>query len=619
MQHTPPHDHDHRPAAFPRSWLMFAVVAAIAASLLGIARYSQVSADRLTRRYTIITYEAMAIRQQITEAHLWFEELLSGDEAEDVNRVWLLLDGSMLRAMELMEGRRGADGALEFRPLGDAGIRASLGRVVESLAQFRELAMIRWEERLNGPMGAGSPLDAEQDEAFELLMARTEAMQQKIISHTDRQRSAMRLSQNVMMAAILVLSVLLALVLHRFLSAQERDRRSLARSRRRLATILNTLGEAVLSLDAQGAVLLMNPAAEALTGLSADEARGRPLAEVVRLRRPDTDEPVDAASQTPGCAAAMADPRGMVLLARDGTRRRVSACLTPAETDQDAGPEQVPEAAAVLVLQDIAQRIRMEELLAQSDKMLSVGGLASGMAHEINNPLAGILQSAQNIERRVLEDTPANREAAQRAGCGLDAIRAYCEERKVGRMITGIRDLAQRAADIVAALLEFSHDGSGERSEHDLRALAAEALELAGRDQVHGARRAAQRWQFINEIGPEPLPVRCSAPEIRQALFNVLRNAAQAAARGGGGPVTVRTGRQGGSAFVEVVDQGPGMSEEVRRRATEPFFTTLPPDQGRGLGLAVAYFIVSRNHGGGLEIESSPGRGATVRILLPGA
>ncbi|GFM38445.1 transporter substrate-binding domain-containing protein [Desulfovibrio psychrotolerans] len=297
------------------------------------------------------------------------------------------------------------------------------------------------------------------------------------------------------------------------------------------------------------------------------------------------------------------------------------------------------------ILTDTTERKRTEELLVQSEKMLSVGGLAAGMAHEINNPLGGILQGVQNISRRLYGDIEANRKAAEEAGCSLEAIREYMRLRRMDRMLEGIRECGQRAAKIVSNMLNFSRKSESHHAPHRLPDIVERAIRLAESD-YDVLNRFDFRSLIITRDFPPDLPeVHCSETEMVQVFFNLLRNAAQAIAeqrieqttnratnrasertserpteradRTEQGRITIAARQEGDSLAVMVRDNGPGMDGETRRRIFEPFFTTKPPGKGTGLGLSVCYLIVHRNHRGDISVESVPGKGTAFHLRLP--
>lgn len=276
---------------------------------------------------------------------------------------------------------------------------------------------------------------------------------------------------------------------------------------------------------------------------------------------------------------------------------------------------------AVIRLDDVTDQARMEELILQTEKMMSLGGLAAGMAHEINNPLAGILQSVQNITRRVSPGFKANVQAAEESGCPLDSIRSYMEKREIFDFLSGIKDAGERAAKIVNNMLSFTRSASLQSTPTRLDELLDKSVELASTDYDIKKKYDFKRIRIEKDYPSEVLTVPCVPMEIEQVVINLLRNAAQAMASHPNPPsdprIVLRLRPEGKMAVIEVDDNGPGIAEKDRRKVFEPFYTTKKPGEGTGLGLSVSYFIITRNHGGTIRVESEPGKGAKFIITLP--
>jgi PAS domain S-box-containing protein len=270
---------------------------------------------------------------------------------------------------------------------------------------------------------------------------------------------------------------------------------------------------------------------------------------------------------------------------------------------------------------DITEHKQMRELMIQTEKMVSVGGLAAGMAHEINNPLGGILQSVQVILRRMTEDTKVNRDAAEAAGCSMESIHKFLESRGIAALLQSVRESGARAAKIVANMLEFSRKADSATAPVDLARLLDKALELCANDYDLKKKYDFRKIQILRDYDPGLPQVTCTQSQIEQVVVNILRNAAQALARRTdqtqAPAIVLRTRRSGDFVRIEVEDNGPGMTESERKRIFEPFFTTKPVGEGTGLGLSVSYFIVTENHKGTIEAQSSPGNGARFIIHLP--
>jgi two-component system NtrC family sensor kinase len=224
----------------------------------------------------------------------------------------------------------------------------------------------------------------------------------------------------------------------------------------------------------------------------------------------------------------------------------------------------------------------------QTEKLAAIGQLAAGIAHEINNPLGGMLAFTQLM----LRDEGRSEQDVE--------------------MLREVEKAALRCKRIVGGLLNFSRRRQSGQSSFDLNQLA-EDVALLFRPQLKGPAAVV----FHQELWPVPLRVRGDATEIEQVALNLLVNALQAF-HGGPGTITLRTGEQGGLVELTVSDDGPGIAPELLSRIFEPTFTTKPPGVGTGLGLAVAWSIAER-HGGSIEAKSELGKGATFTLKLPAA
>ncbi len=272
----------------------------------------------------------------------------------------------------------------------------------------------------------------------------------------------------------------------------------------------------------------------------------------------------------------------------------------------------------VIRIDDISQREKMEEVIMQTEKMKSVGGLAAGMAHEINNPLGAILQGVQNIQRRLNIHNEVNQQVATDNKLDLIAMEKYLEQRQIHKFISNIQDAGQRAASIVSNMLQFSRGNQQQLSETLVKELIDRTLTIA---------RADLDLKMINiELTciEEEKTLYCIPSEIEQVILNLLQNAAQALydfqpneEESWIPKISIDVHQDNLSTYIKVKDNGPGMDVETRRRIFEPFFTTKDIGAGTGLGLSVSYFIITAHHHGQLDIESNPNHGACFTIKIP--
>lgn len=276
---------------------------------------------------------------------------------------------------------------------------------------------------------------------------------------------------------------------------------------------------------------------------------------------------------------------------------------------------------AVLLIDDVTMKSRLEDMMIQTEKMMSVGGLAAGMAHEINNPLGAVLSGVQGTERRLSPSLKKNIEVASELGLDLNKVHTYMDQRGILGYLRGISDAGRRAARIVRNMLEFSRKSESSRTEMNVKGILEKTLSLAENDYD-----LKKKYDFktidVRRDYEQGLPtVSITETEIEQVFLNLFKNAAQAMADKEFGDerpnITLRTRKDGKYVRIEVEDNGPGMDEGVRKRVFEPFYTTKRVGLGTGLGLSVSYFIIIRNHEGEFLVESEPGKGSKFIIRLP--
>lgn len=277
---------------------------------------------------------------------------------------------------------------------------------------------------------------------------------------------------------------------------------------------------------------------------------------------------------------------------------------------------------AVIRIDDVTEQVQMEELMIQSEKILSVGGLAAGMAHEINNPLAGMMQSANVMKNRLGRvDMPANLKVAEELGVSMDDIKLFMEKREIFRMLDAIQESGSRAAEIVSNMLSFARKSDASSSSHYPDQLMDESLELAATDYDLKKQYDFKSIEIKKEYASDLPMLLCESAKIQQVLLNILRNGAQAMqAASTQSPrfiIRIYKKESSGMVYMEIGDNGPGMDDATKSKVFDPFFTTKPVGVGTGLGLSVSYFIITENHKGSLAVVSEPGKGANFIIGLP--
>jgi PAS domain S-box-containing protein len=393
----------------------------------------------------------------------------------------------------------------------------------------------------------------------------------------------------------------------RDITERKRAEEEMRRLQNYLSNIIDSMPSVLVGVDAEGRVTQWNAAAEGVTGISAAAIQGRSLNEVLpslshvmeNVQQAMLTKTVHSESKTPRQAG--------------GKMRYEDITVYPLTGYGLAG--------AVIRIDDVTERVMIEEMMIQSEKMLSVGGLAAGMAHEINNPLGVILQASQNVLRRVSPELPANSRVAEECGTTLSAVRKYLLQREILIFLEDIRNSGLRAAQIVENMLAFSQMSTAQGSSTDLADLLDRTVSLAASEYDLKRGFDFREIEIVREYHPEVPLVICQASKIQQVLLNILRNGAEAmmeTRRSGRAPrFVLRVLRDESMARIEIEDNGPGMDEAMRRRVFEPFFTTKDPGEGIGLGLSLSYFIITEDHGGMLSVECAPGLGSRFIIRLP--
>lgn len=391
------------------------------------------------------------------------------------------------------------------------------------------------------------------------------------------------------------------------ITERKQNEEELRRLRNYLNNIIDSMPSTLIGVDNHGHVTQWNKTAELDSGINADAARGRSITELLPWMSTAT-ETIRQSIRTRDVIHQQATSRP-----RNGDTCYEDVTVYPLVTNGVEG--------AVIRIDDVTEKIRLQEMMIQSEKMLSVGGLAAGMAHEINNPLAGILQTANVLSNRLADklDNPASLKAAEEAGTSPEAIAAFMRERGILRMLDAIKDSGRRVAEIVDNMLSFARKSNATVSSHSLNELLDKTLKLAMADYDLKKEFDFKQIEIVREYDDELPQIPCEGAKIQQVLLNLLSNGAQAMSQQPDrfSRFTLRTYVEQQQVCLEVEDNGPGMDEATRKRVFEPFFTTKPVGVGTGLGLSVSYFIITENHGGQMSVQSSPGHGSRFKVCLP--
>ena len=379
-----------------------------------------------------------------------------------------------------------------------------------------------------------------------------------------------------------------------------------------LNNIINSMPSALIAVDGHFFVTQWNQEASRLSGNPVDMALGTRLDEAFPALKSHINTIsialVDHSTQ---------EIEKVQLLSQHHEYRYFDLVIYPLKGTGTMG--------AVIRIDDVTQRLNMEEALIQTEKMMSVGGLAAGMAHEINNPLGAIIQSEQNIRRRFSSDLEINHQIAQDLGLDIKRLNDYLKSRDILKFLDGIHDASERAADIVTNMLQFSRPSNKTLQPTDLSDLLNRAINLARNDYKLTEYEELTGIQIIKQYDPNLTMIYCLTNELEQVVLNLLKNAGQALVECQSKTededwkptLSITTLLEGNEAHISIQDNGLGMEEGIRRRVFEPFFTTKDVGHGTGLGLSVSYFIITSRHNGSMKVESSINKGTTFTISLP--
>jgi two-component system NtrC family sensor kinase len=359
----------------------------------------------------------------------------------------------------------------------------------------------------------------------------------------------------------------------RDVTEEKRAQETLARSEARYRNLFESASDAIATFDANGRFTTFNHAAEIISGYRREELFGQWFAPLL----PDDELPKALAH----FQKALAGETGLFetnFYRKDGEVRTIQVTYSTPQLDEEV----------LCVIRDVTDQKMLQEQLIQSEKMSAIGQLVSGVAHELNNPLAGISAFAQLLlsEKRF---PPDQRTAAEMI---------YAE--------------ARRASRIVQNLLIFARQHKPERTPTSVNQVLDDTLELRGYElRVRGI--DVQR-DYDDQV-PETM---ADAHQLQQVFLNLITNAEQAMERAERDQqrLTVRTRRTGELIRLEIEDTGPGIPPNLLERIFNPFFTTKPTGSGTGLGLSISLGIV-REHEGRIWAENAPQGGARFVIELP--
>ncbi|MEP6635085.1 MAG: ATP-binding protein [Acidobacteriota bacterium] len=344
-------------------------------------------------------------------------------------------------------------------------------------------------------------------------------------------------------------------------------------------SIIESINVGLLAVDLDGRVTRLNSALEIILDLTREQAIGKRVEELF------SEDFADTLWQVLG------NDRWQLKEIRNIYKIHTATCagrtlvlniaLAPLQ-------DSLEQTGALVVVEDVTSRMRLEEQLQQREKLSSIGLLAAGVAHEVNTPLTGVSSYTQMLLGMLPETDPKH------------------------ALLQKVRRQAERATDIVNNLLNFSRTGGGtEFGDVDIHRVLDDTLQLL-EPQLR-----SNQISIVRAYRNDSPHVFGNSGKLQQIFTNLLLNARDAIPDGGSITISTATG-ENGSLIVEIADTGIGIAPENVAKIYDPFYTTKGVGRGTGLGLAVSYGIV-QEHSGHITVQSTPGRGTTFRITLPTA
>ncbi len=409
-------------------------------------------------------------------------------------------------------------------------------------------------------------------------------------------------------------------------SERQKAEEGIRAAKERAEQLMFLVPSAVFTVDLEGRITSWNRAMEKITGYAKEEVMGKtcysfalePCTQRCGLYASDVSKPIIG--------------RECSIRTKTGDVRTISKnaqLLYDADAHVVGGIESFEDITARKCAEEELRKAYVDlkstqEQLLQSEKMATVGQLAAGVAHEINNPASFVMNnldvlkhyidSVQKMLVKYAEMEECLKESdIERAMRALAEIKQLRHERGVDFIMDDLSNITQESLDgmrriqrIVGDLKSFSHSDEGCWQEADVHDLIQSALNIAVNEIKY-------KVEVVTEYGAVPW-IRCYPQQLSQVFLNLLVNAVQAIPEKG--RITIRTFADADMVVVEFVDNGIGMTDDVRRHVFEPFFTTKPVGKGTGLGLSLSYNIIKK-HNGEIAVASRPGEGSVFTIRLP--
>jgi signal transduction histidine kinase len=273
---------------------------------------------------------------------------------------------------------------------------------------------------------------------------------------------------------------------------------------------------------------------------------------------------------------------------------------------------------AIIRIDDVTHQVHLEKVLIQSEKMIALGSLALGMAHEINNPITGVIHNIDVLTNRLTRNLPKNRAIAEAHGFDMKSLHQYVQDRKIDKLLELMRSSGQRAAEITISMLNFSRKGNIQKGYYNLKEILLEVLTNLKKTKPSNFTPLLD--QLITKMSAPDFDVEiyCNKGQLFEVLISVIKNSLESIDDKTNLPkIDINLQQTKTHLKFSVSDNGAGIKKENRKYIFDPFYTTKSPRKGIGLGLAISYYIIVHNHGGEMYVDDSFDKGTKLVIKLP--
>lgn len=387
------------------------------------------------------------------------------------------------------------------------------------------------------------------------------------------------------------------------ISQRKKKENEIQKAHNYASNIMDSMPFMLIGLDNDLNITHWNTKSEELTGIAAGNALGKFISDVYPSMQLELD--------------LIKESMKKQTVEKSSKRSRITAKGTVIENITVFPVSDTGSKGAVIIVDDITSQVKLRNLVVQSERVFSMVNLASGVVHDITNPLAGIIQNGQSLMNRLTGDLIANKKAADSIGLDLNLLKKYLEERKILKMIESIISSGIKASHIIKSFNNFTKDDIGGMAYNSIEELIDKGLQLIKSDFDVSAGYDFNKIRIIKSIEEELPLVLCESNKIVQVFLYIFRfAAANMLGRIKEPEIRISANIKAKKLEVKIKDNGDPLSDKVREELIQPYFKADDFNEKKSLSLSLSNFIISDIHNGSLVINASK-EGNEVIIQLP--